>query len=59
MNSTELKSIATQVRRDIVRMVHAVQSGHPGVSGLHRLVGPAVLRHHDCESKLLRHEWRQ
>ena len=32
MNSTELKSIATQVRRDIVRMVHAVQSGHPGGS---------------------------
>jgi transketolase len=28
----ELKQIATQVRRDIVRMVHAVQSGHPGGS---------------------------
>ena len=28
----ELKDIATQVRRDIVRMVHAVQSGHPGGS---------------------------
>lgn len=28
----ELKSIATQVRRDIVRMVHAVNSGHPGGS---------------------------
>ncbi len=28
----ELKSIASQVRRDIVRMVHAVQSGHPGGS---------------------------
>ncbi|MFY7965404.1 MAG: transketolase [Chitinophagaceae bacterium] len=27
-----LKNIATQVRRDIVRMVHAVQSGHPGGS---------------------------
>lgn len=27
-----LKDIATQVRRDIVRMVHAVQSGHPGGS---------------------------
>ena len=26
----ELESIAKQVRRDIVRMVHAVQSGHPG-----------------------------
>ena len=26
----ELKKIATQVRRDILRMVHAVQSGHPG-----------------------------
>jgi transketolase len=29
---TNLKEIATQVRRDIVRMVHAVQSGHPGGS---------------------------
>ncbi|CAN5548805.1 transketolase [soil metagenome] len=29
---TELKDIATQIRRDIVRMVHAVQSGHPGGS---------------------------
>jgi transketolase len=28
----ELKRIATQVRRDIVRMVHAVNSGHPGGS---------------------------
>ena len=29
---TNLKNIATQMRRDIVRMVHAVQSGHPGGS---------------------------
>ncbi|MCC6818763.1 MAG: transketolase [Bacteroidia bacterium] len=29
---SELQQIATQVRRDIVRMVHAVQSGHPGGS---------------------------
>ena len=29
---SNLKEIATQVRRDIVRMVHAVQSGHPGGS---------------------------
>jgi transketolase len=28
----QLKSVASQVRRDIVRMVHAVQSGHPGGS---------------------------
>ncbi len=28
----ELKQIATQVRRDIVRMVHGCQSGHPGGS---------------------------
>lgn len=28
----ELESIASQVRRDIVRMVHVVQSGHPGGS---------------------------
>lgn len=32
MEPTELKNIATQVRRDILRMVHAVQSGHPGGS---------------------------
>lgn len=30
--AAELKEIASQVRRDIVRMVHAVQSGHPGGS---------------------------
>jgi transketolase len=29
---TELQRIASQVRRDIVRQVHAVQSGHPGGS---------------------------
>jgi len=28
----QLENIASQVRRDIVRMVHAVQSGHPGGS---------------------------
>ncbi|MBP7477466.1 MAG: transketolase [Chitinophagales bacterium] len=31
-STTEYKSLAKQVRRDIVRMVHAVQSGHPGGS---------------------------
>ena len=31
-NIEELKSIAAQVRRDIVRMVHAQSSGHPGGS---------------------------
>ena len=29
---SNLKDTATQIRRDIVRMVHAVQSGHPGGS---------------------------
>ena len=29
---SNLKEIATQIRRDIVRMVHGVQSGHPGGS---------------------------
>lgn len=29
---TELEKFASQVRRDIIRMVHAVQSGHPGGS---------------------------
>ena len=28
----ELKRICSQVRRDIVRMVHGCQSGHPGGS---------------------------
>lgn len=31
-NIDELKQIASQVGRDIVRMVHGVQSGHPGGS---------------------------
>ena len=32
MSTAELKRTASQVRRDIVRMVHAQQSGHPGGS---------------------------
>lgn len=32
MNTQQLQEMATQVRRDIVRMVHKVQSGHPGGS---------------------------
>ena len=32
MDTIQLKEMATQVRRDIVRMVHKVQSGHPGGS---------------------------
>lgn len=31
-SNEELKQIAVQVRRDIVRMIHAVNSGHPGGS---------------------------
>ncbi len=31
-DSIQLKNLCTQVRRDIVRMVHAVSSGHPGGS---------------------------
>ncbi|MCF8296184.1 MAG: transketolase [Saprospiraceae bacterium] len=31
-NITELEKIASQVRRDILRMIHAVNSGHPGGS---------------------------
>jgi transketolase len=31
-NLQELQDFTTQVRRDILRMVHAVQSGHPGGS---------------------------
>ncbi len=32
MSTAELNRTASQVRRDIVRMVHAQQSGHPGGS---------------------------
>jgi transketolase len=32
MSNSELEKIATQVRRDIVRMVHGCASGHPGGS---------------------------
>jgi len=32
MEITELQKVASQVRRDIVRQVHACQSGHPGGS---------------------------
>ena len=32
METKELERIASQVRRDILRMVHAVNSGHPGGS---------------------------
>jgi transketolase len=32
LSTAELQQIAAQVRRDIVRMVHAVSSGHPGGS---------------------------
>ncbi len=32
MSFKELEKISTQVRRDILRMVHAVNSGHPGGS---------------------------
>lgn len=32
MEISQLKEMATQVRRDIVRMVHGSQSGHPGGS---------------------------
>ena len=31
-STTELEKICIQVRRDIVRMVHGVNSGHPGGS---------------------------
>ena len=31
-SAAELENVCTQVRRDIVRMVHAVNSGHPGGS---------------------------
>jgi transketolase len=32
MSATDLQAVVSQVRRDIVRMVHAVNSGHPGGS---------------------------
>lgn len=32
LTNDDLKNIATQVRRDLLRMIHAVNSGHPGGS---------------------------
>jgi transketolase len=32
MDVSQLKEVASQVRRDIIRMVHSAQSGHPGGS---------------------------
>ena len=32
MSQQDLQAVVSQVRRDIVRMVHAVNSGHPGGS---------------------------
>ena len=32
MDNNKLVEIASQVRRDVLRMVHAVNSGHPGGS---------------------------
>ena len=32
LNTSQLQDFTTQVRRDILRMVHAVNSGHPGGS---------------------------
>lgn len=32
MKNQELRDIATQIRRDIINMIHASQSGHPGGS---------------------------
>ena len=29
-NTQQLQDLTTQVRRDILRMVHKVNSGHPG-----------------------------
>ena len=31
-NTQQLERITTQIRRDILRMVHKVNSGHPGGS---------------------------
>ena len=31
-NTQQLEDLTTQVRRDILRMVHKVNSGHPGGS---------------------------
>jgi transketolase len=32
MSNSDLHALCTQIRRDILRMVHAVSSGHPGAS---------------------------
>lgn len=46
----KLKMVATQLRRDVLRMVHAVQSGHPGAplgcAEFFSAMYFSVLRHH-------------
>jgi len=48
MSETNLDQVCRQVRRDIVRMVHAAQSGHPGGSlGCTELFVSLFFRHMD------------
>ena len=47
MDNQDLNQLATQVRRDIVRMVHGASSGHPGgCLGMRRPVDAALFRSH-------------
>ena len=52
----ELKEYVAQTRRDIVRMVHGVQSGHPGGSlgctELLTVLYQNVLRHNPSDFKM-------
>ena len=43
MTNTELNDLITQVRRDILRMVHKVNSGHPEGLRLYRIYSLTLL----------------
>ena len=55
MEINQLKDVASQVRRDIIRMVHACQSGHPGGS----LGATDIFISTKCKSILRISEWMQ
>ena len=45
MSNENLQDLTTQVRRDILRMVHKVNSGHPGGSlGCAEVLGCSCIR---------------
>ena len=53
-NIKELEDLTTQVRRDILRMVHKVNSGHPGGSlGCAEFFVSLYQEHHGAQSMVL------